>query len=275
MPRDLGDVLHYFLPDAAEDAPERSDGPGPERGGAGSPERLLVRGVPPALPILALPVGDRDVVRAALAWNLTVEIARLGGCATLVTGHARDASMLWPEAGRGPVGAVVVHASAAGLGDLYRAALDAAVGRSLEATEGGVVIVCVPPLWLRADGDGRPLLRWVLLLTTAERREMMETYALAKLLLRADTESQVGVTIHGARRIGDARRAFAQLAGVASRHLGRMPVSYGLLVDDLHVYRAIVARRPIGLEHPQAPAARALRDVARLVLEDARKTAVA
>ena len=35
-------------------------------------------------------------------------------------------------------------------------------------------------------------------------------------------------------------------------------------------HRAIVARRPIGLEHPQSPAARALRDVARLVLEDAR-----
>jgi MinD-like ATPase involved in chromosome partitioning or flagellar assembly len=52
-------------------------------------------------------------------------------------------------------------------------------------------------------------------------------------------------------------------------------VSYGLLVDDLHVYRAIVARRPIGLEHPQSPAARALRDVARLVLEDARKIALA
>ena len=82
------------------------------------------------------------------------------------------------------------------------------------------------------------------------------------------------MTIHGARRISDAERAFDRLADVASRHLRRTPVSYGLLVDDLHVYRAIVARRPIGLEHPQSPAARALRDVAQLVLEDARKSAI-
>ena len=45
-------------------------------------------------------------------------------------------------------------------------------------------------------------------------------------------------------------------------------------VHDLDVYRAIVAQRPIGLDHPQSPAARALRDVAGLLLEDARKASV-
>jgi len=231
--------------------------------------------LPAALPTLALPVGDRDVVRAALAWNLTVEIARLGGCATLVTCIGPEGSALWPHAGRGPVGTEVVHTVAGGLGELYRSALDVAVARSLDAGDGGVVLVCVPPAWLRPPRDGKGLLRWVLLLSTADRRELMETYAIAKPLLAADPDARVGVTIHGARRVAEAERAFHHLAGVAARHLGRAPISYGLLVDDLHVYRAIVARRPIGIEHPQAPAARALRDVARLVLEDARKIAVA
>jgi len=36
-----------------------------------------------------------------------------------------------------------------------------------------------------------------------------------------------------------------------------------------------VSQRPIGIEHPQSRAARALRDVAQLVLEDARKFAIA
>ncbi|MGH0032233.1 MAG: MinD/ParA family ATP-binding protein [Myxococcota bacterium] len=271
MPRDLGDVLHYFLPAPEIGEPEASEA------------SLRVDDEVRALPRLVVPVGERDLVRAALAWNLTVEIARLGACATLVTARGPDTASLWPEAGRGPVGAEVVHTPAHDLGDLHRASLDAAVARSAEADEGGVVVVCAPPEWLRAPGDGAGLLRWVLLLSTADRRELMETYAQAKPLLRGDFDGlasapaslpRVGVTIHGARRVADAERAFDHLAGVASRHLGRTPVSYGLLVDDLHVYRAIVARRPIGLEHPQAPAARALRDVAQLVLEDARKSAV-
>ena len=78
----------------------------------------------------------------------------------------------------------------------------------------------------------------------------------------------------GARRVGDAERAFGRLAATALRHLRHPVVSYGLLVDDLHVYRAIVARRPIGLEHPQSRAARALRDVARLLLDDARRHSI-
>ena len=142
--------------------------------------------------------------------------------------------------------------------------------RAAEPGDGGVVLVCVPPQWLRASSDGASLLRWALLFATPDSRDLLETYALAKLLLRQRPDAQVGVTIHGVRRIAEAERAFQRLAGVAARHLGRAPRSYGLLVDDLHVYRAIVARRPIGLEHPQSPAAKALRDVARLVLNDAR-----
>ena len=265
MPRDLSDVLHYFLPEQETVASS-----------AKRDDSLLREGeLPATLPILALPVGEQDVVRAALVWNLTVEIARLGACATLVTRAYPGSAALWPEPGRGPVGAEVVRSDAQTLGDLYRHALDVAVARSVEASDGGVVLVCVPPAWLRPPRDGSALLRWVLLLTTADRRELMETYAIAKPLLSAEFDARVGVTVHGVRRMDEGERAFEHLARVASKHLGRPPVSYGMLVDDLHVYRAIVARRPIGLEHPQAPAARALRDVAQLVLEDARKAAVA
>ena len=99
-------------------------------------------------------------------------------------------------------------------------------------------------------------------------------YALAKQVLVPDASARVGVAIHGASAIGDAKLAFEHLADVAQRHLGRGLESYGLLVDDLHVYRAIVSRRPIGIEHPQSRAARALRDVAQMILEDARTPAL-
>jgi hypothetical protein len=264
MPRKLGDVADYFLP-RAETASllARRERVQPHRPAA-EPER------PAALPILAVPVGDRDVVRAAFAWNLAVEVARLGASAALLAPEAEEPSPLWPESGPGPVGSEVVLTGAAGLPDLARAALDLAVSRAAESEAGGLVLVRVPPAWLSGAGDARALLRWVLLLTAGAPRELLETYALAKAVLARHPQARVGVTVHGARRLDEAERAFRQLAEVSARHLGRSVVSYGLLVDDLHVYRGIVARRPIGLEHPQSRAARALRDVARLLLEDAR-----
>jgi hypothetical protein len=277
LPRDLGDVLDYFLP-----TPERTSRSSGERSvPRASPtlrvgrERASGRPHPAALPIVAVPMGERDVVRAAFAWNLAVEVARQGASASLVAPEGEEPGLLWPEPGRGPLGSEVVLAAAGGLGELYRAALDIAVARAADCDDGGVVLVRVPFPWLRQASDGRRLLRWVLLFASMEPRDLLETYDLAKRVLGTGAENRVGITIHGARHIGEAEQAFQLLAGVAARHLHRSLVSYGLLVDDLHVYRAIVSRRPIGLERPQSRAARALRDVARMLLEDAWKIAVA
>ena len=78
----------------------------------------------------------------------------------------------------------------------------------------------------------------------------------------------IGLTIHDARSIDQARAAFDAVADATDGRLARPVRSYGLIADDLHLYRAIVAQRPIGLAHPQSPAARALADVARLLIED-------
>lgn len=271
MPRDLADVADYFLPRTS-----------PARPAASAQEALGSRisefehaERPAALPIVAVPVGERDVVRAAFVWNLAVEVARLGSSATLIAPSHPEPSPIWPEAGLGPVGAEVVLTPADGLAQLHLAALDLAVARAADSPEGGVVFACIPPAWLGRPTNAHSLLRWVLLFASTERHDLLETYGLAKRVLAASHAARVGVTIHGARRIAEAQSAFLHLAGVASRHLGRDLASYGLLVDDLHIYRAIVSRRPIGLEHPQSRAARALRDVARLLLEDAGKLALA
>jgi hypothetical protein len=267
LPRDLSDVLHYFLPEDERFGARHRDDERDDHFG----ERCRR---PAALPILTIPVGDGDVVRAAYAWNLAVEVARQGASATLVASGSNGASPLWPEAGRGPVGAEVVLSAAENLCDLGHAALDIAVRRAADSTDGGVVLVTVPREWFRTAPDGRALTRWVLLFSAAEAPELLETYGLAKQILRAAPDAEVGVTIHGVRRVAEAAGAFDRLAGAAVRHLDRPLTSYGLLVDDLHVYRAIVARRPICLEHPQSRAAKALRDVARLLLDDARQRAV-
>jgi len=311
MPRELADVLHYFLPElrpAAASAPtpgeartvqpeatpttpasspdvprlpqspprsDRVEAPAPAceapaTPGTAPPRGATLRSTRATLPVVAVPIGDQDVVRAALVWNLTVEVARHGGRALLLRPQAAVASGAWPATGRGPMGVEVVCCPARSLGDLYRAAVDLALLWASEAPEGGLVFVQVPPAWLLAPGDGAALLRWLLLLTTCDPTDVRDTYGLAKLALRAQPAAEIGITVHGARRRESAQRTFETLSRTAREHLGRRFESYGLLVDDLHVYRAVVERRPIGLAHPQSLAARALHDVAGLLLEDAR-----
>jgi hypothetical protein len=265
VPRTLGDVIDCWLPggvagDALDDGDERAPR---------EPTSSLV------LPVVCVPVGDRDVLRTALLWNLVVEVARLGGRAVLVAPERAEPSPAWPVPGPGPGGSELVLVAASGLGDLRRAALDVAVERAAEAVEGGLVVVQVPPRWLVEPTDAGSLLRWALLLATAEPSDLLEAHGLAKRILAADEGAEVGVTLHGVRSRAEAESAFARLARAGLRHLGRAPTSYGLLVDDLAVYRAIVSHRPVGLFQPQSPAARSLRDVASLLLDDARERALA
>lgn len=269
MPRDLSDVIHYFMPEAGESSP-------PERqpDEAFRANRPSQRRGPSALPLVGVPISDQDVVRAAFTWNLTVEIARAGGRAILVAPAGDAGKALWPAPGRGPLGSEIALVEVETLGELYRAAQDLAVSRAVDAHDGGIVFVRIPPLWLRKPAEAGNLLRWTLIFTTSDERDLLETYGIAKLLMGILPSVHVGITVHGARGIDEAAAAFRRIDGVARKRLSRPLVSYGLLVDDLDVYRAIVAQRPIGLAHPQSPAARALRDVASLLFTNAQEMAI-
>lgn len=251
MSRGLADVLHYFIPEV----------PGAEKETA-APEPAA-----PCAPILGVPLGDGDVVRAALVWNLAVEVARLGPGGSIVAPAIEAAASLWPDPGQGPLGTELVLTFAEDAGELATAALDVASTRARESGVDGFVWVRVPPAWLEKAAGPLPFLKRVLLLTSPDPRDVREAYAMAKRCFGGGAES-VGVIVHGARSVTEAEEVFLRLARTAERHLGRPLGSYGLLVDDLHVYRSIVSRRPIGLTHPHSPAARTLRDVARLLADD-------
>jgi hypothetical protein len=268
LPRDLADVLHYFMPeiDGGSDPDATSNRP---HGNVEAPTLERLAG-PAPLPILGLPIGDRDVVRAALAWNLAIETARLGGTSIMLAPISEQASPLWPEPGVGPLGTELVLCPATDLESLYRTAGDLAKSRADKTRRGGIVFVRIPPRWLAAEGASTSPIYWLLLLTSANRRDLRQAYDLAKTLVAANPRTEVGVTIHGVSAISEARAAFEYLSRLSLEELGFALASYGLLVDDLHVYRAIAAQRPIGLAHPQAPATRALMDVARMLYEDAR-----
>ena len=262
MARDLSEVLHFFVPD-----------PSPAEKSSGGSLASLESANRPALPVVAIPIGDHDVVRAAFAWNLTVEIARLGGRAVLVAPGFEDPSPLWPAPHAKPLGAEMIFSSGQNPQSLSRLIGQVAAERGQKARQGGLTVVRVPPTWLREPNEISPWLRWSLLFGTPEPEDLRETYAVSKLITQVCPEARVGLTVHGVDRRNQAEQAFARLSLARQKHLGRSLLSYGMLIDDLHVYRSIVAQKPIGLCHPQSLAARALGDVAGILLEDARKLA--
>lgn len=247
MARDLGDVLHYFI--------DGTEGPETE---------------PPG--VLAVAVGERDVVRAAFVWNLAVELARETGVATAVAPVDREAGLLWPEPGRGPCGAEFVPSFAEDL-----ASWSETVGRVVHDLPPrrmtAPLLAQVPAEWLEKADEGHPLLARSLLFVTPDRRELERARALARRLLGVAPDARVGVTVHGVTSVEEARESFLRLAAAVEADTDRPLHSYGLLLDDLDVWRAIVERRAIGVVRPQSRAARALRDVARLLREDARPDA--
>jgi len=259
VPRDLGDVIHYFIPEAADPATagDVAAPPSPP-----SPERAV------AATVIGLPHEPGDVLRAAFAWNLAVELARRGAPVALVVPPEEDAPSLWPEAGRGPLGAELVVAEGSGGSALAAAAR--AHAQTLGAGDPPAIVLAGVPseaLAPTAAAPGAPQ-RW-LLFSSPDAADLRAARERAHAIAAVQPAARIGLTIHAVARIADAEAAFDRFVDQTQPALDAPITSYGMLVDDLHVYRAIVARRPIGLAHPQAPAARALGDVARLLLEDA------
>lgn len=246
MARELRDVLHYFI----DEQP---------------PQQELRR-----QSILAVPIGERDVVHGAFLWNLAAEVARDGAETVVVAPAKRDAGPAWAELGGGS-GVRYVPTFASDLAELSATVQEVAVPAARRRGGDALVLAEIPEDWVAQPcrlAQGDPLLAWCLLFTTPEAGDLRRALARAEKLVARRPDARVGVTVHGVRHLEEARDAFLNLAQAAERHLDRPLLSYGLLLDDLDVYRAIVEQRALGATRPQSRAARALRDVARLIRED-------
>jgi len=246
--RALGDVLHHFDPALAA-APRTAPGPpGP-------------RPVRPR--VLAVPVGAGDLLRAGAVWALAVEVARRGAGARLLCPAPEEEPDPWPEEAGAPLGVRVERLEVGA--DPERIAAEAR--RAAAGGPGsGLIFACIPDAGFEA-AFARGLER-ALLLARPDPGALRQAEARIRRLLALCPGARVGVTVHGVRSVAEAREAFERLAGAVERSCGDSVLSYGLLVDDLALYRGIVERRPVGLTRPQSPAARALADVARLLVED-------
>lgn len=256
MARELADVLHYLLPD-------RDPGRDSDRGIGARPRA--------AVPTLAIAADPDDPLRAAFAWNLSVDITRLGSRASLLTPPDGPFDGSAPGAGAGPVGAEIVLADAADLGSLDDTARELARGRG--GSGGGFLLVRVPARWA-GESPGASLLGWTLLFCSPSGEEQRRAAELATCLQGSGAGqraggARVGLTVHGVEGVDHAEQVFLAVAERVERATGRPLLSYGALLDDLQVYRTFVDGRPVGLRHPQSRAAAAVADVARLLLSDA------
>ncbi len=264
MPRDLSDVLHYFMPEL--ERPDDVATPPPEPS-AHPPEATSEADA--LLPLASVPIADRDMLRAGLVASLAEEVGELGGRTILVTPDTANARGLFT----GDTATEVEVAEVGSLHELASIAVERAEGLKQADAVDGVVIARIPPEWLDAAEMPGELLDWLLLFTSTHERNLCDAFALASRVLRENPEAEIGVAVHGAagRREGEA--AFGVLARSVEQRLGRSLVNYGLLLEDLDVYRSLAARQAIGRAHPDSPARAALREAAKLVFERARKTA--
>ncbi len=249
MPRDLGDVLHFFAPElAGSDA-----APACEKD--------------PVLPLVGVPFANADPVRAALLWNLAVEAARQHARAALLAPHSLFATPGWPLPGRGPLGALSVRADADDPAALARIAEAWVLG--VAARDRALALVALPASYLDKAADAEALLRWTLLLVRPHEAEARDAWTALEAIATHARDARIGVTVFGVRSVAEARDCFEHLANAAEQRLGCTLISYGLLVDDVHLSRSIVTGRPIALASANATAARALADVAAMLLDDA------
>jgi len=238
--RELADVIHYFLDE-------------PLGGGSGE------------APLLAFPLGEKETVRISFVWNLAVELARGSARPSLLVpeGSAVHAGLPSPAVG----GVLAPELRLSSAGDLTALVRDSRPPAGAPRRE-GLRLALVPSEWIE-EGARSPLLAWTLLFATPEPAQLDACFELALRIAGSEPGADVGVTLHGVESVAEARAAFEGLAGRFEARVGRPLRSYGLLLDDLLVYRAAVERRPVVLSHPQSLAARSLADVARLLSTDA------
>ena len=101
-----------------------------------------------------------------------------------------------------------------------------------------------------------------LVVTTPEPTAIADAYALVKVLATRWGHRTFPVLVNMASSAADAAAAFERLASVASRFLGVRLESLGWVPTDDAVPRAVRARTPVLLATPDAPAARAIADIA-------------
>jgi hypothetical protein len=214
-----------------------------------------------APPLIGVPLARPDAVRAALLENVAVEAGRQGARVTVLAPGA-----LLGVAGASTPFGVESHRIDAGPAALVSGAEEAL--RRASRRGPSLVFAAYPASWQQKGANVATLLRWSLVFVRPDAASLHEAAGAIESIAAQAPGARLGVSVYGVRSLVEARDCFEHLALGVERRFGCALVSYGVLVDDVHVSRSIVTGRPVGLSNPHTPSARAFADVARLLLGD-------
>ncbi len=140
-------------------------------------------------------------------------------------------------------------------------AMEARLGSLLEAAADVVLLDAGAGL-----GEGvRSLLaigREVVVVTTPEPTALADAYATLKAVRKENAAASARLVVNLVECVADGEAAFRAVASVCRSYLNWSPAYLGAIPRDPALRRAVRAQRPLLLDAPQAPAARALRQLA-------------
>jgi flagellar biosynthesis protein FlhG len=107
----------------------------------------------------------------------------------------------------------------------------------------------------------------VILVTTPEPTSLVDAYAMVKVVHLRDPKKPFWVLVNNGQNMDEAEETIAQLQAATERFLGRTLQVLGMIPTDAFLLQAVRQQRCVAQVFPRSPAARALQQMARLLLE--------
>ena len=107
----------------------------------------------------------------------------------------------------------------------------------------------------------------IILVTTPEPTSLVDAYAMVKVVHLRDPRKPFWALVNNGQGIDEAEETIAQLQAATERFLGRTLQVLGMIPSDPFLLQAVRQQRCVAQVFPRSPSARALQQMARLLLE--------
>lgn len=101
----------------------------------------------------------------------------------------------------------------------------------------------------------------IIVVTTPEPTAVMDAYASIKLVHQYDPHKRIKIVINRCQKQNDGNLTFERLNATTNRFLSHELQLLGYLPDDYHLQQAVMNQKPIVIQYPNSPIAKALEKI--------------